>query len=421
MARTKKAKKQLPVGAPLLLTHGRLLTITNGIIEDGDLLLRDGKIAAIGSPLEVPDDARVIDLQGATVTPGLIDCHTHISNFSEPRMPSKTAYDGNEMSDPVTPYVKARDALNPFDPAIRKVRNAGFTTVCTLPGSANIIGGTTVVYKLRGTTAEEMIIPGKEQMKFALGENPKNVYTDRHLIKTRMGNGGVLRRALYEAKVYAEKKADAERKDDFFEKDFAKEALLPVIEGKMRCRIHSHRADDIVTAITVAEEYHLDFSIEHCTEGYKIKDYLAEHLPFAVVGPMLMEPYKQEIWGLRLENAGELVKAGVTVCLTADTSSHTCYLPQQAGTLTAYGLDPQYALRALTLNPATLLGVADRMGSLEVGKDADVAVFTGDPLANMTRCSMCIIDGKIYFEKPQDSYLKLDYEPERQDLPQCWG
>lgn len=392
------------------LTNAKILTIANGIIENGSILIEDGKIADLGAQLDLPAGTETIDLAGKWVIPGLIDPHTHISNFPEPRMMgARSAYDGNEMTKPVVPATRARDALNPFDPAIKKVRNAGFTTVCTLPGSGNLIGGTGVVYKLRGRSAEEMIIPGKEQMKFALGENPKSNYSERNMIYTRMGNAAQMREALYNAVVYKEKKEDAAKRGDYFAKDFSMEALVPVVSGEMFCRIHSHRSDDILTAVTIAEEFGLKFSIEHCTEGYKIKNILAEKGVKAVVGPMLMEPYKQEIWQLRLENAGELVEAGVEICLTADTSSHTCYLPQQAGTLTAYGLDHDYALKAITLNPAKLLGIDNQVGSLEVGKDADIAVFDGDPLLNTTRCQMTIIDGKIYFDQAQDSLLEIDY------------
>lgn len=394
----------------LAIINGRLMTITNGVIEKGSLLIEDGKIAAIGADIAIPGDAEVIDVQGQVVMPGLIDAHTHISNFSEPGMNKSVAsHDGNEATKPITPGVRAEDAINPFEPAIKKVRNAGFTTVCTLPGSANLIGGTGIVFKLRGRSAEEMIIPGTEQMKMALGENPKTCFQERHLIKTRMGNAAVLREALFDAGVYAEKKEEAARKGEYFAGDFNMEALLPVIKGEMRCRIHSHRSDDILTAIKIAEEFGLKYSIEHCTEGYKVKEILAEKGVTAVVGPMRMAPYKQEVWDLRLENAGELAAAGVNICLTADTGSHTCYLPYEAGILVAYGLDEKLALEALTINPARLLAVDHLVGSLEVGKDADIAVFDGHPLSNMTRCRMTIIDGKIYHDRAQDSYLEKDY------------
>lgn len=393
------------------MSNATLATIANGVIENGTILIRDGKIAALGEEIDLPAETVLLDMKGAWVMPGLIDAHTHISNFPEPRQRGADGiYDGNEMSSPTTPQVRALDALNPFDPAIEKVRNAGFTTCCTLPGSANIIGGTGVVYKLRGETAEEMMIPGKEQMKMALGENPKSVYGgDRHQIMTRMGNAAVLRKTLFDARDYAKRKKAAEEEGKPFEHNFILEALEPVVSGEMFVRIHAHRSDDIMTALRIGEEFNLKFSIEHCTEGYKIKDKLAETGVTCVVGPMIMEPYKQELWGVRLENAGELDAAGVKLCLTADTSSHTCYLPFHVGTLIAYGLSEETAFRALTLHPAELLGIADRTGSLEVGKDADIAVFDGYPFSNMTRCQMTVIDGEIYHDDKTDSLLKLDY------------
>ena len=392
------------------LINGKINTVTKGTIENGTILIENGKIKDLAADLVLPDDLETIDLKGAWVIPGLIDAHTHISNFSEPGMlDSKMPWDGNEMSDPVRAHVRAIDALNPFEPAIKKVRNAGFTTVCTLPGSGNLIGGLGVVYKLRGRTAEQMVIPGKEPMKMALGENPKRNYYPKDKIHTRMGNAALLRKTLYDAVVYQEKKQNAEKHGEFFERVFEKEVLLPVINGEKRCRIHSHRSDDIVTAIRIAEEFGLKYSIEHCTEGYKIKDFLAEKEVTAVVGPMMMSPYKNEVWDLRVENCGELVAAGVNVCITADTASHTCYLTNDIGILIAHGLDPVKALEAVTINPARLLEVDDRVGSLEVGKDADIAVFDGDPFSNYSRCQMTIIDGKIYHEEAQDSYLELDY------------
>lgn len=393
------------------LTNARILTITQGIIEKGSLLVEQGKISALGEKIEIPEGTKTYDLDGAWVLPGLIDAHTHISNFGEPNMMKAVAmFDGNEMSKPITPEVRALDALNPFDPAIKKARNGGITTACTLPGSGNLIGGTGVVYKLRGHSPEEMIYPGKEHMKFALGENPKTNYHPRNVLMTRMGNAAQMRKALFDATVYAEKKADSEKKGEYFAKDFVHEALLPVIEGKMLCRIHSHRADDILTAIRISEEFKLNYAIEHCTEGYKIKDILAEKGVRAVVGPISMSPYKQEVWQMRLENAGELAAAGVEICLTADTASFTYFLPHHVAVMVAHGLAEDKALEAITINPARLLAVDDRVGSLEPGKDADIAVFTGNPLSGCSRCSMTIIDGVIYHEEPCDSVLEIDYK-----------
>ena len=200
------------LGEMIAITNGKIVTVTGETYENGTVLVEKGKITAVGANVAIPADAEVIDVKGGWVTPGFIDAHTHISNFNEPDTMPALCKDGNEMSDPITPQVRASDAINPCDYAIEKVRNAGFTTVCTLPGSANVCGGTGIVYKLRGHTAEEMIIPGTEQMKFALGENPKRVYgTKNQMPMTRMGTAALLRQTFYDAKNYSDALLKAEK------------------------------------------------------------------------------------------------------------------------------------------------------------------------------------------------------------------
>lgn len=384
----------------IAIVNGRVLTVMQGTLEKGTVLLEGGKIKAVGEHIEVPQDAEVIDASGLWVTPGLIDSHTHISTFYEPRTMPMLGTDGNECtSSPITPQIRAFDALNPHDPAVKKVRQAGFTTCCTLPGSGNLIGGVGISFKLRGTTAEEMAIAGTEQMKFALGENPKRAFGSRDMMpKTRMGVAGVLRKTLFDAVQYKQKKA-AQETGKYFEEDFVMESLQPVIDGERRVRIHCHRSDDIMTAIRIAEEFKLDYALEHTTEGYLVKDEIGKRQLFCSVGPLLLEPIKQEVWGMQLETPAILVEAGARVCLTADTGSKTAWLPMEVGLLTRRGLSHDNAMQCLTINPAQLLGKADKVGSIEVGKDADIALFDGDPLSNTTLCMMTIIDGVIY--KPE--------------------
>lgn len=376
---------------------GKVNTITNGIIEDAVVLVENGKIKAIGKGVEIPSDAEVIDASNCLVMPGLIDAHTHISTFSEPST-KNGMIDGNEMSDPITPHIRAMDALNPFDFAISRVRDAGFTTVCTLPGSANVIGGTGIVLKLRGNTAEEMIIPGTEQMKMALGENPRGVYGgDKKMPMTRMGVAGIWRETLFNALNYSNSLKEAEKDPSKAPKlDFKLQALVKAIRGEMKVRIHCHRSDDIMTAIRVAEEFGLNYSLEHATEGYKIADVLGAKKATCVVGPLLMDPYKQELHAVSEETAGILVKAGAKVCLTADTGSGTAWLLGNIGRLLRRGLEEEDAYKAVTINPAELLGVSDRVGSLEVGKDADISVFDGNPFSTLTLCRLTMIDGVVY-------------------------
>lgn len=383
----------------IVMKGGKVHTITNGIIDDGMVIIDGKKIIAVGKDIEIPKEAQVIDMKGMWILPGFIDCHTHLCLMSEPKTMPSLESETNEKSNPVTPYVRALDALNPFDYAVEKVRNAGFTTVYTGPGSVNVIGGTGISIKLRGKTADEMAIKGSEQMKMALGENPKRIYgLSGKSPVTRMGTAALIRKTLFEAKLYLQRKERAEAEhNSSFEPDFILEPLVPVIKGEMKVRFHCHRADDITTAIRIAEEFSLKYSIEHATDGTKIKEFLASKDIPIVVGPLLLEPNKQETLNINLETAGELEKAGVKkLCLMADTASKTQWLPSEIGLLLRRGLSEEMAFRAVTINAAENLELQDRIGSLEPGKDADIAVFDGHPFSNMTLCRMTMIDGEIY-------------------------
>lgn len=382
----------------IAICNGKVVTVTGETYEKGTVLVENGKIAAVGADIAVPADAEIINAEGMWVIPGLIDAHTHISNFNEPRTNPGPPLDGNEMSDPVTPQVRAFDAVNPHDYAMSVVRQAGFSTVCILPGSANVIGGTGTVIKLRNAvTAEEMEVPGCEQMKFAMGENPKRCYgTDRKLPMTRMGVAALIRETLYKAKVYSDKLKAAECDPSKApEPDFRLDALVPVVRGEMRCRIHAHRADDIMTAIRFAEEFGLDYTIEHCTEGHMIADALKAHNIRCTIGPHLLSPTKQELWNMSIENPAILANAGLTVSLTADEGSRTAYLPATIGLLMRNGLSEEDAFKGVTINPAKTLGLEERIGSLEVGKDADIAIFDGHPFSSLSLCRLNMIDGKV--------------------------
>jgi len=380
----------------IALTNCKAVTVTNGTIENAVILVEDGVLKAVGANVEIPADAEVIDLEGKWVTPGFIDAHSHFSAMSEPRARGG-GDDGNEITNPVTAHIRIIDALDPFGIAYEPVRKAGFTTCYTMPGSANVIGGTGIAFKLKdGRCIEDIIIPGTEMMKMALGENPKGCYGgQKKMPMTRMGTGAVLREALFQAKQYSDELA-AETPDKKVKRDFKLDALVPVVRGEMRCRIHCHRADDIMTAIRVSEEFGLDYTVEHVTEGYKIADILAEKKVKCVVGPMRMVPSKMEIWGTKIENPGILEKAGVEFALTADAETMTQWLPEETGVAMAYGLSEEMAFKALTINAAKILKLDHRIGSLEAGKDADLAIFDGHPLCNMTRCKATMIDGKFW-------------------------
>lgn len=373
---------------------GSVWTITNGNIEKGVVLVEGNKIVKIGDEkTKIPAGYTVIDARGKVVLPGFIDAHSHLSLFGDPSIWATS--DGNEKSGAIQAKLRGIDSLNPADPAISVVREGGFTAVYTGPGSSNLIGGTGFVMKLKGRTAEEMMIPGTEGMKMALGENPKRNYEGK-TNGTRMGNAAVLREALIKATDYMNKVERAkEEGKPAPDRDLNSEALIPVLKGKMKARIHAHRADDIMTAIRISEEFNLDYMIEHCTEGYKIADILAEKKVRAIVGPLNMGHSKQELWEVSWKNPAILVEAGVTVALQMDTSAHTIFLPIMAGIAVKEGMKYEDALKGMTIVPAQILGLGDRMGSLEVGKDADITIFTGDPLSNFSKCIFTMIDGEI--------------------------
>ena len=384
----------------LAIKGGKVVTVTKGTIENGVVLIDGKKIKAVGADVEVPAGAKVIDATGKWVTPGFIEAHSHICTFNEPTaVQTPGTNDGNEVSGPVTAHIRALDAINPFDMGIEHARRAGFSSAYTLPGSANVIGGRGIMLKLKeASTVFDIVIPGTEHMKMAYGENPKRVYgSERKLPVTRMGLASVMREALFNAKAYADQKDQANGDPSKMPKpDFKLEALEPVVRGQMKCRIHAHRADDIVSAVRIAQEFNLKFAIEHATESYKILDFLKENNVECIIGPLTMGYAKMEIWGRKLETPGVLEKAGVTFCLSEDAATATKYLPTHIGYCIARGLSLEAAFESITITPAKILELDDRIGSLEVGKDADIAIWNGNPFCNMTLCENTIIDGEVY-------------------------
>ena len=385
----------------IALINCKAVTIANGIIEPAAILVENGKIVEVGAAAEVaiPSEAEVIDLSGKWVTPGFIDAHSHMA-MGEPGVKGG-GDDDNEMVDPVTAHVRMIDSLNPWSIGIPAARMGGFTCVCSLPGSANVIGGTGIALKLKDANSVlDQVIPGTEVMKMALGENPKGCYgSQKRMPMTRMGTGAVLRETLFNAKQYADELEEAEKEGKPFKHNFKLDPLVPVVRGEMRCRVHCHRADDILTAVRIGEEFGLDLVVEHCTEGFKVADILAKKNVKCVVGPLRLIPAKEEIWNCTMENPGILEKAGVEFALSADAQTATRWLPEEAGIAVAYGLSEETALKALTIQPAKILNLDDRMGTLEAGKDADMAIFDGHPLSNMTRCKATMIDGVFYFNE----------------------
>ena len=379
------------------IKNGMLVDVIRGETYVGSLVWEGGKILAAGPDVEIPKEAEVIDAFGKWVTPGFVEAHCHISMASSPNN-YNTRIDLNEWSDPITPYLMAADSVNPRDLAIAKAREAGFTAACTLPGSSNIMGGNGICLKLKeAQTAAELIIPDTEQFKMALGENPKRFFGDcKKMPVTRMAVAAMVRETFCKAQEYAEKRRSAEEKGEEPPFDFRLHQMLPVLAGKRKVRIHCHRSDDIVTAISIAEEFGLTYSLEHVTEGWMIKDYLKEKKPWMVLGPLAMEPIKFETQNISWKNPAILEEAGLEFSLMQDTGYNTYLLPLYVGKCIAEGLSEPAAFRALTINAARNLGLDDRLGSLEAGKDADIAVFSGHPFSAMSRCELTVIDGQVY-------------------------
>ncbi|MFW6104746.1 MAG: amidohydrolase [Candidatus Bipolaricaulota bacterium] len=366
----------------------------NGEVSDGLLLLEDGKINYVG-PYEsekLPEGVEVNNFDDKTITPGLVDAHTHVGIHEEGE--GWEGQDTNEMTDPVTPQVKGIDGINPADLGLQDAVMAGVTTVNTGPGSANVVGGQFAAVKTAGSLVlDDRVVREPTAMKMATGENPKRVYNEKEQIpSTRLGTAATLRKALFEAEDYLRRK---EKDEKDFQKDFKLEALLPVIKGELKAKIHAHRADDIVTAIRIANEFNLNYSIDHCTEGHKIADFLADQKAEAVVGPSMTPRSKRELVERTFRTPGVLAEAGVKVAITTDSPVIPIqYLPLLASFAVREGMTKQQALRAVTIDSAEIAGVGDRVGSLEKGKDGDFLVVDGPILGIDSHVERVFVNGE---------------------------
>lgn len=380
----------------MLLIHGNIQTMEETSYPDGYLLIQDGKIAAVGPSSEAPTDPETLDLAGKTVLPGFVDAHCHLGMWEDGL--GFEGDDGNEATDPVTPQLRAIDALNPLDRTFAEARQSGVTTVLTGPGSANAIGGQWAALKTVGRRIDDMVLDPAIGMKFALGENPKVTYNEKNVTPvTRMATASLIREQLRKAARYLDDKERADEDEDFDEPEFdAKcEALIPVLEGKQKAFFHAHRADDIFTAVRIAKEFKLDLVLVHGTEGYLVRDVLAEENVPVIAGPILCDRSKPELRNLTVENPALLDQAGILTALCTDHPVIPIqYLPLTAGIAVGAGMERERALKAITIHAARAVGIDDRVGSLAPGKDADIAVFDGDPCSPYTRPRMVMIDGK---------------------------
>lgn len=381
----------------LLIQNAYIKPMTGADIPKGSLLIDDeGKIATVGAELVPPEGADILDAGGRLLTPGCVEAHSHIGLDNEAM--DWAGMDYNEIVDPITPQLRAIDSINPQDEAFEHALRGGVTTACTGPGSANVVGGTFVVIKLAGKRVDDMVIKNPAAMKAAFGENPKRCYgqNGRKAPMTRMGVASLLRDLLMRTKKYAEDKA-GEKPPAY---DAKLEAMLPVIRGEMPLKVHAHRADDILTAIRIAKEFNIKLTLDHCTDGAVIADELAKEGYPAFVGPSFGSKTKLELRNKSFATAGILNKAGVNVSIITDAPViPQQYLPMCAGLAAHAGLDMEEAWKAITINPARQLGVDDRVGSLEVGKDADLVLWTANPLTTIGgEAWMTFVDGKVVYQ-----------------------
>ena len=394
---------------PIIIANGYIRTMTEEPVFTGSILVQGSKIARIvkhSEPLEATGlkellgvkelDVQIIEAKGKWVLPGFIDAHSHIGIGEE--IYQHEGDDVNEMTDPLTPELRALDGINPEDQGFRDARLGGITAAFTSPGSANVIGGTGVVIKTAGRVVEEMIVREPAGLKVAFGENPKVVYGEqKKMPSTRMGTAALLRQALVDAQNYREKLEQGKTDPDKLpERDLGLETINLVLDKKIPLRAHAHRPDDIMTAIRIAREFDVDLVLDHCTEGHKIADLLQKYNYPTVVGPSLINRAKVELKDRTFETPGILAKAGLKVALMTDHSvTPIQYLPLCAALAVRSGMAEEDALKAITIWSAEILGVADRLGSLEEGKDADIVVWTDKPLSLEADASVVLINGQI--------------------------
>ena len=379
----------------LLIKNAHIKTMADLELTNGCILVDDnGKIAQVAENITA-EDAQVIDAEGRLVTPGCVEAHCHIGlGCAGMRWEGS---DFNEKSDPVTPQLRAIDSIYPQDERLQDGLSGGVTTVCTGPGSSNVVGGNFVAIKLFGRRVDDMIVKYPLAMKCALGENPKSAFGQAKKAPiTRMGAASMLRELLIKAKAYYEE-VEAGKNPKF---DMKLDAMLPVMRGEIPLKCHAHRVDDILTSIRIAKEFGVKLTLDHCTDGACIADLLAEEGYPAIVGPAFTAKNKPELKAKSFATPGILHKAGVKICITTDASvTGIEYLPLCAGLAASKGLPMEEAWKAITINAAEIMNIADRVGSLEVGKDADIVIWNADPLTTIGGDAyITIVDGKIAYQ-----------------------
>ncbi len=392
----------------LAIIHGKIKTMEAQEQEDGFVLIENGRIVAVGDmetcdPGILQDKKRVqvIDAKGNLVMPGLIEAHCHMGITEEKK--GMEGDDCNENVDPITPYLRAIDAINPMDAAFNDAIKAGITSAMIGPGSANVVGGQFAFVKTHGRCIDRMIVKAPAAMKVAFGENPKVNYAGQNVSpSTRMAIAAMLREELSKAKEYEKQK----QKDPEMSPDFRYECWLPVLRREIPLKAHAHRTDDILTAVRIAKEFGLRMTLDHCSEGHLILEELKEAGFPAIVGPDMASRNKIEVKNMAFKTAGLMSGQGILTAVTTDHPvSMIQFLPICAGLAVKEGMLPEEGLRAITINAAKICGVDDRVGSLAVGKDGDVVIFDGNPMEVFTRTLCTIIEGKIVYYDEESGFL----------------
>lgn len=379
----------------MVIINGRIFTMEGDNIECGYIRTEGKRIKELGSMEDFKEKKgeEIIDAEGAWVLPGLIESHAHIGITEEKW--GAIGDDCNEETNPLTPTLRAIDAVNPMDPAFHDAIKAGITSVMTGPGSANVVGGQFVFMKTQGRCVDHMVIKSPAAMKVAFGENPKTTYGNQNMLpSTRMGTAALLRKVLFEVVQYKRNKEEG-RLD---KEDFEMESWIPVLKRQIPMKAHAHRADDILTAIRIAKEYNVDITIDHGTEAHLIVDEIKESRFPVIVGTDLTSRSKLEVQNMDFKTNKIIHEADILFSITTDHPVALIqYLPICAGLAVREGLPIEAALKAITINAAKICRVDDRVGSLKVGKDADIAIFSGNPLETFTTTLYTIIDGEVIY------------------------
>ncbi|MDD6626705.1 MAG: amidohydrolase [Lachnospiraceae bacterium] len=392
----------------LVIINGKIKTMEDRDYENGYVRIEQGRISAVGDMRECDrnllksrKDIQVIDAKGNLVMPGIIEAHCHMGITEEKK--GMEGDDCNENVDPITPYLRAIDAINPMDAAFHDALQAGITSAMIGPGSANVVGGQFAFLKTHGRCIDRMIVKAPAAMKVAFGENPKVNYSGQgNSPATRMAIAAMLREELTKAKEYQKKRQS--NPEEIL--DFRYECWLPVLKGEIPIKAHAHRADDILTAVRIAKEFGLRMTIDHCSEGHLIMEELKAAGFSVIVGPDMASRNKIEVKNMAFKTAGLLSQNGILTAITTDHPvSMIQFLPICAGLAVKAGMDKEEGLKAITINAARICNVADRVGSLVVGKDADIVIFDGNPMEVFTRNLCTIVDGKIVYYDEQSGML----------------